>query len=116
MKAAAAQLDPLPCLSSKWRERVSANRQLFSGTSVRFFKKGMQQIAIVKVLMACLSCFEIFLFIQPPAIPQSPNSALVLQPGVLGYFEFNGSPQPPGYLTFFTSALHSLKKGKQDSY
>ncbi|XP_073755601.1 thioredoxin domain-containing protein 11 isoform X3 [Callorhinus ursinus] len=32
------------------------------------------------------------------------------QPGVLGYFEFNGSPQPPGYLTFFTSALHSLKK------
>uniref|UniRef100_A0A8D2BBL7 Thioredoxin domain containing 11 n=1 Tax=Sus scrofa TaxID=9823 RepID=A0A8D2BBL7_PIG len=33
------------------------------------------------------------------------------EPGVLGYFEFNGSPQPPGYLTFFTSALHSLKKG-----
>ncbi|XP_059549160.1 thioredoxin domain-containing protein 11 isoform X5 [Myotis daubentonii] len=33
-----------------------------------------------------------------------------LQPGVLGYFEFSGSPQPPGYLTFFTSALHSLKK------
>ncbi|XP_067407428.1 thioredoxin domain-containing protein 11 isoform X2 [Emydura macquarii macquarii] len=32
------------------------------------------------------------------------------QPGVLGYFEFNASPQPPGYLTFFTSALHSLKK------
>ncbi|XP_045730939.1 thioredoxin domain-containing protein 11 isoform X2 [Mirounga angustirostris] len=32
------------------------------------------------------------------------------QPGVLGYFEFSGSPQPPGYLTFFTSALHSLKK------
>ncbi|XP_023413123.2 thioredoxin domain-containing protein 11 isoform X3 [Loxodonta africana] len=32
------------------------------------------------------------------------------QPGVLGYFEFNGSPQPPGYLTFFKSALHSLKK------
>uniref|UniRef100_A0A8C3VED0 Thioredoxin domain containing 11 n=1 Tax=Catagonus wagneri TaxID=51154 RepID=A0A8C3VED0_9CETA len=32
------------------------------------------------------------------------------EPGVLGYFEFNGSPQPPGYLTFFTSALHSLKK------
>lgn len=33
------------------------------------------------------------------------------EPGVLGYFEFSGSPQPPGYLTFFTSALHSLKKG-----
>ncbi|XP_054698520.1 thioredoxin domain-containing protein 11 isoform X3 [Grus americana] len=32
------------------------------------------------------------------------------EPGVLGYFEFNASPQPPGYLTFFTSALHSLKK------
>uniref|UniRef100_A0A673VIF5 Thioredoxin domain-containing protein n=1 Tax=Suricata suricatta TaxID=37032 RepID=A0A673VIF5_SURSU len=33
------------------------------------------------------------------------------EPGVLGYFEFSGSPQPPGYLTFFTSALLSLKKG-----
>ncbi|NXE22950.1 TXD11 protein, partial [Ardeotis kori] len=32
------------------------------------------------------------------------------EPGVLGYFEFNASPQPPGYLTFFKSALHSLKK------
>ncbi|XP_032316668.1 thioredoxin domain-containing protein 11 isoform X2 [Camelus ferus] len=32
------------------------------------------------------------------------------EPGVLGYFEFSGSPQPPGYVTFFTSALHSLKK------
>ncbi|KAM6299357.1 thioredoxin domain-containing protein 11 isoform 1-T1 [Aegotheles albertisi] len=32
------------------------------------------------------------------------------EPGVLGYFEFNASPQPPGYLTFFMSALHSLKK------
>ncbi|XP_069503894.1 thioredoxin domain-containing protein 11 [Ambystoma mexicanum] len=32
------------------------------------------------------------------------------EPGVLGYFEFNASPQPPGYLTFFISALHSLKK------
>ncbi|XP_021568800.1 thioredoxin domain-containing protein 11 isoform X2 [Carlito syrichta] len=32
------------------------------------------------------------------------------EPGVLGYFEFSGSPQPPGYMTFFTSALHSLKK------
>uniref|UniRef100_A0A8B9BVP0 Thioredoxin domain containing 11 n=1 Tax=Anser brachyrhynchus TaxID=132585 RepID=A0A8B9BVP0_9AVES len=32
------------------------------------------------------------------------------EPGVIGYFEFNASPQPPGYLTFFTSALHSLKK------
>ncbi|XP_029432972.1 thioredoxin domain-containing protein 11 isoform X2 [Rhinatrema bivittatum] len=32
------------------------------------------------------------------------------EPAVLGYFEFNASPQPPGYLTFFSSALHSLKK------
>ncbi|XP_065589024.1 thioredoxin domain-containing protein 11 isoform X1 [Cyrtonyx montezumae] len=32
------------------------------------------------------------------------------EPGVVGYFEFNASPQPPGYLTFFASALHSLKK------
>ncbi|XP_077172234.1 thioredoxin domain-containing protein 11 [Paroedura picta] len=32
------------------------------------------------------------------------------EPGVLGYFEFNASPQPPGYLTFFASALHSLSK------
>ncbi|KAJ1097239.1 hypothetical protein NDU88_002364 [Pleurodeles waltl] len=32
------------------------------------------------------------------------------EPGVLGFFEFNASPQPPGYLTFFISALHSLKK------
>ncbi|KAM5227736.1 thioredoxin domain-containing protein 11 [Ctenodactylus gundi] len=32
------------------------------------------------------------------------------EPGVLGYFEFRGTPPPPGYLTFFTSALHSLKK------
>ncbi|XP_075851224.1 thioredoxin domain-containing protein 11 isoform X2 [Microcebus murinus] len=37
-------------------------------------------------------------------------SRLSDQPGVLGYFDFSGSPQPPGYLTFFTSALHSLKK------
>ncbi|XP_058013118.1 thioredoxin domain-containing protein 11 isoform X2 [Ahaetulla prasina] len=32
------------------------------------------------------------------------------EPGILGYFEFNASPQPPGYLTFFASALHSLNK------
>ncbi|XP_075035897.1 thioredoxin domain-containing protein 11 [Mixophyes fleayi] len=32
------------------------------------------------------------------------------EPGVLGFFEFNASPQPPGYLTFFSSALHSLQK------
>ncbi|XP_066130940.1 thioredoxin domain-containing protein 11 isoform X2 [Saccopteryx bilineata] len=38
------------------------------------------------------------------------NISVSSEPGVLGYFEFSGSPQPPGYLTFFTSALHSLKK------
>ncbi|XP_017652845.1 thioredoxin domain-containing protein 11 isoform X1 [Nannospalax galili] len=40
----------------------------------------------------------------------SRNTSLSSEPGVLGYFEFSGSPQPPGYLTFFTAALHSLKK------
>ncbi|XP_062444601.1 thioredoxin domain-containing protein 11 isoform X3 [Rhea pennata] len=40
----------------------------------------------------------------------SRNTLIPSEPGVLGYFEFNASPQPPGYLTFFTSALHSLKK------
>ncbi|RXM27990.1 Thioredoxin domain-containing protein 11 [Acipenser ruthenus] len=32
------------------------------------------------------------------------------EPGVLGYFEFNASPQPPGYLTFLTSALQALRR------
>uniref|UniRef100_UPI00398EDF2C thioredoxin domain-containing protein 11 isoform X2 n=1 Tax=Pristiophorus japonicus TaxID=55135 RepID=UPI00398EDF2C len=32
------------------------------------------------------------------------------EPGVLGYFEFNASPQPPGYLTLYISALHALKR------
>ncbi|XP_041431961.1 thioredoxin domain-containing protein 11 isoform X2 [Xenopus laevis] len=31
------------------------------------------------------------------------------EPGVLGFFEFNASPQPPGYMTYFKSALHSLQ-------
>ncbi|XP_059835132.1 thioredoxin domain-containing protein 11 isoform X2 [Hypanus sabinus] len=35
------------------------------------------------------------------------------EPGVLGYFEFNTSPQPPGYLTFYISALHALKRDHQ---
>ncbi|XP_048465635.1 thioredoxin domain-containing protein 11 [Rhincodon typus] len=34
-------------------------------------------------------------------------------PGVLGYFEFNSSPQPPGYLTLYVSALHALKRDYQ---
>ncbi|XP_043567924.1 thioredoxin domain-containing protein 11 isoform X3 [Chiloscyllium plagiosum] len=35
------------------------------------------------------------------------------EPGVLGYFEFNSSPQPPGYLTLYVSALHALKRDYQ---
>ncbi|XP_039631796.1 thioredoxin domain-containing protein 11 isoform X2 [Polypterus senegalus] len=35
------------------------------------------------------------------------------EPGVLGYFEFNTSPQPPGYLTFLMSALQALKRDFQ---
>ncbi|KAF7689162.1 hypothetical protein HF521_012515 [Silurus meridionalis] len=35
------------------------------------------------------------------------------QPGVVGFFDFNSSPQPPGYLTFLTSALHILRKDPQ---
>ncbi|KAJ8364089.1 hypothetical protein SKAU_G00129200 [Synaphobranchus kaupii] len=31
------------------------------------------------------------------------------EPGVIGYFEFNASPQPPGYMIFLTSALQALK-------
>ncbi|XP_045142059.1 thioredoxin domain-containing protein 11 [Echinops telfairi] len=38
------------------------------------------------------------------------NISVSSEPGVLGFFEFSGSPQPPGYLTFFTSALHSLQR------
>ncbi|KAL4624450.1 thioredoxin domain-containing protein 11-like [Arapaima gigas] len=33
--------------------------------------------------------------------------------GVVGYFEFNASPQPPGYIIFLTSALQALKKDFQ---
>ncbi|XP_042196882.1 thioredoxin domain-containing protein 11 isoform X2 [Callorhinchus milii] len=35
------------------------------------------------------------------------------EPGILGYFEFNASPQPPGYLTLYISALHALKSDYQ---
>ncbi|KAL6482491.1 hypothetical protein MHYP_G00105710 [Metynnis hypsauchen] len=33
--------------------------------------------------------------------------------GVVGFFEFNSSPQPPGYTTFLTSALHALRRDSQ---
>ncbi|KAK2818359.1 hypothetical protein Q7C36_022292 [Tachysurus vachellii] len=33
--------------------------------------------------------------------------------GVVGFFDFNSSPQPPGYLTFLLSALHVLRKDPQ---
>ncbi|XP_062865805.1 thioredoxin domain-containing protein 11 [Trichomycterus rosablanca] len=35
------------------------------------------------------------------------------QQGVVGFFEFNSSPQPPGYLTFLSSALHMLSRDSQ---
>ncbi|KAG5278335.1 hypothetical protein AALO_G00097840 [Alosa alosa] len=33
--------------------------------------------------------------------------------GVVGFFEFNSSPQPPGYITFLSSALQALKRDFQ---
>ncbi|XP_060755336.1 thioredoxin domain-containing protein 11 isoform X2 [Neoarius graeffei] len=33
--------------------------------------------------------------------------------GVVGFFDFNSSPQPPGYLIFLSSALHALRKDPQ---
>ncbi|KAG7276797.1 hypothetical protein CRUP_008747 [Coryphaenoides rupestris] len=32
------------------------------------------------------------------------------EPGVVGFFQFNSSPQPPGYLTYLLSALQALKR------
>ncbi|XP_036798062.1 thioredoxin domain-containing protein 11 isoform X4 [Oncorhynchus mykiss] len=32
------------------------------------------------------------------------------EPGVVGYFQFNSSPQPPGYITYLSSALQALKR------
>lgn len=37
---------------------------------------------------------------------------LNLQPRVVGFFQFNTSPQPPGYITYLSSALQALKRGK----
>ncbi|XP_061129632.1 thioredoxin domain-containing protein 11 isoform X1 [Syngnathus typhle] len=34
------------------------------------------------------------------------------EPRVVGFFQFNSSPQPPGYITFLASALQALKRGK----
>ncbi|XP_066432287.1 thioredoxin domain-containing protein 11 [Eleutherodactylus coqui] len=45
-----------------------------------------------------------------PSVEKLKDFLSNLEPGVLGFFEFNASPQPPGYLTFFRSALHSLQK------
>uniref|UniRef100_A0A4W4GEN4 Thioredoxin domain-containing protein n=1 Tax=Electrophorus electricus TaxID=8005 RepID=A0A4W4GEN4_ELEEL len=33
--------------------------------------------------------------------------------GVIGFFEFNSSPQPPGYVIFLSSALHALRRDSQ---
>ncbi|XP_051994224.1 thioredoxin domain-containing protein 11 isoform X1 [Xyrauchen texanus] len=35
------------------------------------------------------------------------------QQGVVGYFQFNSSPQPNGYVTFLLSALHMLRRDHQ---
>uniref|UniRef100_A0A3P9HJY6 Thioredoxin domain containing 11 n=1 Tax=Oryzias latipes TaxID=8090 RepID=A0A3P9HJY6_ORYLA len=32
------------------------------------------------------------------------------EPRVVGFFQFNSSPQPPGYLTYLSSALQALKR------
>uniref|UniRef100_A0A673ZZ51 Thioredoxin domain containing 11 n=1 Tax=Salmo trutta TaxID=8032 RepID=A0A673ZZ51_SALTR len=32
------------------------------------------------------------------------------EPGVVGYFQFTSSPQPPGYITYLSSALQALKR------
>uniref|UniRef100_A0A8C5WD84 Thioredoxin domain containing 11 n=1 Tax=Leptobrachium leishanense TaxID=445787 RepID=A0A8C5WD84_9ANUR len=45
-----------------------------------------------------------------PSLAKLKNFLSNYEPGVLGFFEFNASPQPPGYMTFFISALHSLQK------
>lgn len=43
-------------------------------------------------------------------------SLVYLQPRVVGFFQFNSSPQPPGYITYLSSALQALKRGKNISY
>ncbi|XP_030635780.1 thioredoxin domain-containing protein 11 isoform X3 [Chanos chanos] len=35
------------------------------------------------------------------------------EPGVVGFFDFNTSPQPPGYLTFLSAALQALQRDSQ---
>lgn len=35
------------------------------------------------------------------------------QQGVVGYFQFNSSPQPAGYISFLLSALHALRRDHQ---
>ncbi|XP_048051560.1 thioredoxin domain-containing protein 11 isoform X1 [Megalobrama amblycephala] len=35
------------------------------------------------------------------------------QQGVVGYFQFNSSPQPAAYITFLLSALHALRRDHQ---
>lgn len=43
-------------------------------------------------------------------------SHVYFQPRVVGFFQFNSSPQPPGYITYLSSALQALKRGKKWSY
>ncbi|XP_077426678.1 thioredoxin domain-containing protein 11 [Vanacampus margaritifer] len=37
------------------------------------------------------------------------------EPRVVGFFQFNSSPQPPGYITFLASALQALKRDFRDA-
>ncbi|KAM9304891.1 thioredoxin domain-containing protein 11 [Gastrophryne carolinensis] len=50
-----------------------------------------------------------------PSVERLKDFLTTYEPGVVGYFEFNASPQPPGYLTFFRSALHALQKDYIDT-
>uniref|UniRef100_A0A672Y9C5 Thioredoxin domain containing 11 n=1 Tax=Sphaeramia orbicularis TaxID=375764 RepID=A0A672Y9C5_9TELE len=38
------------------------------------------------------------------------------EPRVVGFFQFNSSPQPPGYITYLSSALQALKRGKNMTF
>ncbi|XP_039511260.1 thioredoxin domain-containing protein 11 isoform X2 [Pimephales promelas] len=41
------------------------------------------------------------------------HTFLTHQQGVVGYFQFNSSPQPAGYISFLFSALHALRRDHQ---
>ncbi|XP_052459593.1 thioredoxin domain-containing protein 11 isoform X2 [Carassius gibelio] len=41
------------------------------------------------------------------------HTFLTQHQAVVGYFQFNSSPQPAGYITFLLSALHALRRDQQ---